>query len=218
MGESDVRGFDIRGPRPARGAPLLRAGRPTATTCPGPDGNGVLLPIDDDSTQDDALGGTAMYVMRAEVEIPMGSGVRELGIRPSVFFDVGSVFGISDPILTCSPYPERHLHSDARRERATRCTPRSTRPTPVDTVCTPTSSSVAPTRSIPIRRVPDQPLNTRAAARCRRSSRSSTATPGSRASRSASASTGSLRSARSGSTSPIPRSYEATTPRSSRST
>jgi outer membrane protein insertion porin family len=96
MGEADVRGFDIRGlgPRVVR--------RFYDTTDPN---NPVLLPIDDDSTQDDALGGTAMYVMRAEVEIPMGSGVRELGIRPSVFFDVGSVFGIVDPLLTISPYP-----------------------------------------------------------------------------------------------------------------
>jgi outer membrane protein insertion porin family len=96
MGEADVRGFDIRGlgPRVVR--------RFYDTTDPA---NPVLLPIDDDSTQDDALGGTAMYVVRTEVEIPMGSGVRELGIRPSVFFDVGSVFGIVDPVLTVSPYP-----------------------------------------------------------------------------------------------------------------
>jgi outer membrane protein insertion porin family len=57
-----------------------------------------------------------MYVVRTEVEIPMGSGVRELGIRPSVFFDVGSVFGITDPILTVSPI-RTASSSAARRER-----------------------------------------------------------------------------------------------------
>jgi len=100
----------------------------------------VLLPIDDDSTQDDALGGTAMYVARAEVEIPMGSGVRELGIRPSVFFDVGSVFGIVDPILNVPPsrfpngifIPTRDASGNATFVQTDA----------VDTSCNPTSQSI----------------------------------------------------------------------------
>jgi len=100
MGEADVRGFDIRGLGPRVVRRFYDTSQPA-----GPDGKPPLFPISDDSTQDDSLGGTAMYVVRTEVEIPMGSGVRELGIRPSVFFDVGSVFGIVDPILTVSPYP-----------------------------------------------------------------------------------------------------------------
>jgi outer membrane protein insertion porin family len=37
---------------------------------------------------------------RAELEIPLGSGAREMGLRPSVFVDVGSVFGVRRPKLT----------------------------------------------------------------------------------------------------------------------
>ena len=40
------------------------------------------------------------------MEIPLGSGARELGLRPSIFVDVGSVFGISSPPLTQSPLPD----------------------------------------------------------------------------------------------------------------
>src|SRR5690606_37505813 len=69
-------------------------------------GNPILLPIDDDSTADDSLGGTAFYLGRAEVEIPLGSGARELGIRPSLFVDVGSVFGVKTPQLNVSPFPD----------------------------------------------------------------------------------------------------------------
>ena len=96
LSEADIRGFDIRGLGPR----VVRRYYDTSD----PD-NPVLFPIDDDSTQDDALGGTAMYVARAEIEIPVSSAIREMGIRPSVFFDVGSVFGIVDPQLTTSPYP-----------------------------------------------------------------------------------------------------------------
>ena len=60
----------------------------------------------DDANQDDALGGTAYYVGRAELEIPLGSGARELGLRPSVFLDAGAVFGINAPPLTNSPFPD----------------------------------------------------------------------------------------------------------------
>ena len=65
----------------------------------------MLTPIDDRSSVDDALGGTGYYLGRAEIEIPLGSGARELGLRPSVFFDIGSVFGLKTPTLTNSPYP-----------------------------------------------------------------------------------------------------------------
>ena len=210
MGEADVRGFDIRGlgPRVVR--------RFYDTSDPN---NPVLLPIDDKSTQDDSLGGTAMYVVRTEVEIPMSSGVRELGIRPSVFFDVGSVFGIVDPILTVSPYPngifipQRDASGNALYTQIDSAVLNNS-------VCTPTKTSVvtSPTNPNP---PPASPARTirRSAARCRRSSRSSTAIRGSRVSRSALASTGSRRSVRSGSTSLTRSSItKATIPRSSPST
>jgi outer membrane protein insertion porin family len=52
-----------------------------------------------DNWQDDAIGGRYYYQGRAEVEIPLGSGAREMGLRPSVYVDVGSVWGIKTPVL-----------------------------------------------------------------------------------------------------------------------
>jgi outer membrane protein insertion porin family len=46
---------------------------------------------------DDAIGGKFYYLGRAELEIPLGSGARELGLRPSVFIDAGAVWGITSP-------------------------------------------------------------------------------------------------------------------------
>ncbi len=97
LGEPEMRGFDIRGVGP-------RVVRRFYTV--DEDGTASLLPIHDKGNQDDALGGTAYYLGRAELEIPLGSGARELGLRPSIFLDVGSVFGIDRPQLTQSPYPD----------------------------------------------------------------------------------------------------------------
>jgi len=57
---------------------------------------------------DDALGGRAYYLGRAELEIPLSAGLKELGLRPSIFADVGAVFGLRAPTLTnigafCTP-------------------------------------------------------------------------------------------------------------------
>ncbi len=49
--------------------------------------------------QDDALGGNYYYLGRIELEIPLGSGARELGIRPSIFLDAGAVWGAKKPVL-----------------------------------------------------------------------------------------------------------------------
>ena len=97
LGEGQIRGFDIRGvgPRVVRQFYEL-----------DDDGNQVLIPLGDDRNQDDALGGEAYYLARAEIEIPLGSGARELGLRPSVFVDVGSVFSVDRPQLTQSPLPD----------------------------------------------------------------------------------------------------------------
>ena len=97
LGEGQIRGFDIRGVGPR----VLRR-----FYVPGENGEQVLTDIDDDRTQDDALGGEAYYLARAEIEIPLGSGARELGLRPSVFVDVGSVFSVATPQLTQSPLPD----------------------------------------------------------------------------------------------------------------
>ncbi|MEO6153975.1 MAG: outer membrane protein assembly factor BamA [Croceibacterium sp.] len=96
LGEPEFRGFDIRGVGPR----VVRRFYSTDAS-----GNGVLLPINDKSTVQDAIGGHAMYLGRAELEIPLGSGARELGLRPSVFVDAGAVFDVVRPTLNVSPYP-----------------------------------------------------------------------------------------------------------------
>jgi outer membrane protein insertion porin family len=92
LGDPAFRGFDIRGVGPR----VVRRFY---------DSSGKLLPITDESTVQDALGGHAMYLARAELEIPLGSGARELGLRPSVFVDAGAVFDVVHPTLNVSPYP-----------------------------------------------------------------------------------------------------------------
>ena len=87
LGEPQMRGFDIRGvgPRVIRQQYDFTTGKPITGK---------------DQTTDDAVGGRAYYQGRAELEIPLGSGAKELGLRPSVFLDVGAVFGVTRPNLT----------------------------------------------------------------------------------------------------------------------
>ncbi|HET9629655.1 MAG TPA: outer membrane protein assembly factor BamA [Novosphingobium sp.] len=87
LGEPDIRGFDIRGIGPR----ILR--KPVDTASP------TGFSENRDTWQDDALGGKYYYQGRAELEIPLGSGAREMGIRPSIFADVGAVWGIRQPVL-----------------------------------------------------------------------------------------------------------------------
>ncbi|MDX3910816.1 MAG: outer membrane protein assembly factor BamA [Sphingobium sp.] len=89
LGEPQMRGFAIRGIGPR----VLRYYlQPGATA-------GEYVRVDsNDNRTDDALGGRMYYMARGEVEIPLGSGARELGLRPSVYVDVGAVAGIKDPI------------------------------------------------------------------------------------------------------------------------
>jgi outer membrane protein insertion porin family len=84
LGEPEIRGFDIRGIGPR----VLRKAFDTTS---------FTYSTNRDQWQDDAIGGKNYYQGRAELEIPLGSGARELGIRPSIFFDVGSVWGIRAP-------------------------------------------------------------------------------------------------------------------------
>jgi outer membrane protein insertion porin family len=89
LGEPELRGFDIRGigPRVTR-YPYDLSVIPATVTTSG------------DSVVQDALGGNAYYQGRLELEIPMGAGARELGLRPSIFMDVGAVFGGKTPTVT----------------------------------------------------------------------------------------------------------------------
>ena len=91
LGEPQIRGFDIRGVGP----------RVIRKFYSDVDGDGTVGPNefspDRDDWVDDALGGKYYYHARAELEIPLGSGARELGLRPSIFADVGAVWGVRAP-------------------------------------------------------------------------------------------------------------------------
>ncbi len=88
LGEPQIRGFDIRGvgPRIIR-KPYLN------------DANGNITGVseDRDTWSDDALGGRALYLAHAELEIPLGAGARDMGLRPSIFADLGAVWGLRKP-------------------------------------------------------------------------------------------------------------------------
>ena len=90
LGEPQIRGFDIRGigPRVIR-KPYTDVATRTVST-------------DKNAWTQDAIGGKYYYLMHAEVEIPLGSGAKEMGIRPSVFLDAGAVWGVTKPSLTDS--------------------------------------------------------------------------------------------------------------------
>ncbi|MGB3753507.1 MAG: outer membrane protein assembly factor BamA [Parerythrobacter sp.] len=93
LGEPQIRGFDIRGVGPR----IL-----TQRFVDDEEGNPLLI-TDRDQTQDDAIGGNAYYLGRAEVEIPLGTGASELGLRPSVWLDVGALFDVTPPLLLDNP-------------------------------------------------------------------------------------------------------------------
>ncbi len=101
LGEPQFRGFDIRGVGPR----VLR--QPIVADPDSPDPANPLPKIvtDRNSIGDDAIGGNAYYLGRAELEIPLGTGAKELGLRPSIFMDVGALFGVKAPQLTQSPFP-----------------------------------------------------------------------------------------------------------------
>ena len=101
LGEPQFRGFAIRGvgPRILTQFSLLdEFNRPTV------DANGNILYVTErQQVQDDAIGGRNYYLGRAELEIPLGSGARELGLRPSIWADVGALWGVEQPLLSFNP-------------------------------------------------------------------------------------------------------------------
>lgn len=91
LGEPQLRGFDIRGVGP-------RVVRYTDIDLTNP-----MAPVvgqDRRTTVDDAVGARAYYRGRLEVDIPLGSGAQELGLRPSIFMDAGALFSVRRPTLT----------------------------------------------------------------------------------------------------------------------
>ncbi len=102
LGEPQMRGFDIRGIGP-RVLKYYAAADPKAAidiTNPAQ----PVFNLHRDQAVDDALGGRAYYMGRAELEIPLGSGGKSMGLRPSVFVDVGSVWSVKRPQLTTLDY------------------------------------------------------------------------------------------------------------------
>jgi outer membrane protein insertion porin family len=95
LGDPQLRGFDIRGVGP-------RVQRTPYELQRDANGNPVLV-TDRRQIVDDALGGRAYYLGRAEVQIPLGDSARSLGLRPSVFVDVGALFGVRRPTLLDLP-------------------------------------------------------------------------------------------------------------------
>lgn len=92
---SNIRGFDIRGigPRVVR-IPY--------------DSSGKLAALDINKQVNDAIGGKAFYLGRIEMEIPVSSGIKNMGLRPSVYVDAGSLWDITTPqlqdvVAICSP-------------------------------------------------------------------------------------------------------------------
>jgi outer membrane protein insertion porin family len=84
LGQPEFRGFDIRGIGPRVQRFLL-------------DQNGNVIDDRASLLADDAIGGRAFYRGRLELEVPVGSGAKGLGLRPSLFLDFGSVFNVKRP-------------------------------------------------------------------------------------------------------------------------
>lgn len=101
LGEPQFRGFDIRGvgPRILTQPYVLDAFNNSQLD---DNGNPILI-TDRNRIRDDAIGGRNYYLGRAEIEIPLGTGARELGLRPSIFVDVGALWGVEQPILQDNP-------------------------------------------------------------------------------------------------------------------
>ena len=84
-----MRGFDIRGIGPR----VLRIPY---------NEDGTALSEENERTSD-ALGGRAYYMGRLELEVPTSASFRNLGLRPSAFIDIGSVFSLTTPNLIDVP-------------------------------------------------------------------------------------------------------------------
>ena len=90
-----LRGFDIRGIGPR----VLRVPY---------NADGTLQAFDPTTQVVDSLGGRAFYMGRLELEFPVSSSLRSMGLRPSAFIDIGSLWNITQPKLTdvvaiCTP-------------------------------------------------------------------------------------------------------------------
>ncbi len=102
LGEPQMRGFDIRGIGPRVLTQFYERDPVTGLAQLDEDGLPILLTAEN-QTRDDAIGGRTYYHGRAELEIPLGTGARELGLRPSIFVDVGALWSVTRPLLSDNP-------------------------------------------------------------------------------------------------------------------
>ncbi len=112
LGEPQFRGFAIRGVGPrilTQQSVLNGVGQPTLDA----NGNPVYV-TERNQVRDDAIGGRNYYLGRAELEIPLGSGARELGLRPSIWADVGALWGVETPVLTVNPAGNQQRNADGQ--------------------------------------------------------------------------------------------------------
>lgn len=145
LGEPQIRGFAIRGvgPRVLRRFSILDpvTNRPVLDA----DGNPTFL-VDRNRVQDDAIGGRNYYMGRAELEIPLGTGARELGLRPSIWADVGALWGVETPVLTNNPGGTQLTNANGQPLFTTTVGPNGeTLTTPVETTA-PTAVNGTPNR------------------------------------------------------------------------
>jgi outer membrane protein insertion porin family len=103
LGEPQIRGFDIRGVGPRIITQRSDLDPNTNLALRDDDGNPVFITDRELILRDDALGGRNYYLGRAELEIPLGTGARELGLRPSLWVDVGALWGLETPVLQDNP-------------------------------------------------------------------------------------------------------------------
>jgi len=112
LGEPQIRGFAIRGVGPrilTQQSILNNVGQPTLDA----NGNPTYVTTRN-QVRDDAIGGRNYYLGRAELEIPLGSGARELGLRPSIWADVGALWGVTTPVLTVNPAGNQQRNADGQ--------------------------------------------------------------------------------------------------------
>jgi outer membrane protein insertion porin family len=152
LGDPQMRGFDIRGVGPRVLREFYQFGPdpadPTKSLPKCADGSfaancsshgGYSFTSDPSNPIDDPLGGHAYYLGRLELEIPLGTGARELGLRPSIFMDAGAVFRSIRPLLTDTGptgifFPTRNENGEALYQQINVATV-------VSGVCTPGSAS-----------------------------------------------------------------------------
>jgi outer membrane protein insertion porin family len=109
LGEPQFRGFDIRGVGPR----IQRVGYTGTAEA----GNQAII-TDREQIFDDAIGGRAYYLGKLELEIPLGAGAREMGLRPSIFVMAGANWGVRRPRDTAT-FTQARIFTDPNTKQKT---------------------------------------------------------------------------------------------------